>query len=48
MIQWVIVLVLIDSAIKIIINGYFLDVRFDIIPNLFEFRPKFNDHYLVS
>jgi len=45
MIKWVIVLVLIDSAIKIIINGYFLDVRFDIIPNLFEFRPKFNDHY---
>ena len=45
MILWVIVLVLIDSAIKIIINGYFLDVRFDIIPNLFEFRPKFNDHY---
>ena len=45
MILWVILLVLIDSAIKIIINGYFLDVRFDIIPNLFEFHPKFNDHY---
>ena len=45
MIWWVILLVVIDSAIKIIINGYFLDVRFDIIPNLFEFRPKFNDHY---
>ena len=45
MILWVIVLVLIDSAIKIIINGYFLNVRFEIIPNLFEFRPKFNDHY---
>ena len=45
LIKWLIVLALIDSAIKIIINQYFLDVRFDIIPNLFEFRPKFNDHY---
>jgi len=41
----VILSVLADSVIKIIINGYFLDVRFDIIPNLFEFKPVFNKQY---
>ena len=41
----VVLLVAIDSAIKLIIYECFFDVRFEIIPNLFEFWPKFNDHY---
>jgi lipoprotein signal peptidase len=39
---WVIILVIIDQIIKIIVNAYFLESRFDIIPSLFEFRPCFN------
>ena len=39
-------LVIIDQAIKIVINSYFLNVRFDIIPSLFEFLPTFNYKYI--
>ncbi|MDR3285922.1 MAG: signal peptidase II [Prevotellaceae bacterium] len=42
---WIALLVIIDQVIKIIINTYFLDIRFNIIPSLFEFYPKFNDKY---
>ena len=42
---WVIALFAIDQIIKIVINQYFLDVRFDIIPPLFYFRPKFSQNY---
>ena len=33
------------ERLKIIINSFFLDVRFDIIPSLFEFKPTFNDKH---
>jgi lipoprotein signal peptidase len=39
---WGIILVVIDQIIKIIVNSYFLECRFDIIPSLFEFSPTFN------
>ena len=42
---WAIALFVIDQVVKIIINRYFIDVRFDIIPPLFYFRPKFNHNY---
>ena len=42
---WAIALFIIDQIIKIVINRYFIDVRFDIIPPLFYFKPKFNIHY---
>ena len=41
----IIILFTIDQVIKIIINLYFLDVRFDIIPPLFYFKPMFNLKY---
>jgi hypothetical protein len=41
-ILWIAMLVFIDQIIKIIINKYFFDYRFEIIPSLFEFRPVFN------
>lgn len=39
---WIIALVAIDMLIRIIIGVFWLDVRFDIIPGLFEFKPVFN------
>jgi cytochrome c oxidase subunit IV len=42
---WIITLAVIDQTIKIIINAYFLECRFDIIPSLFEFRPVWNDKH---
>ena len=39
---WTTILVIIDQIVKIIVNSYFLESRFDIIPSLFEFRPTFN------
>ena len=42
---WSIALFAIDQIIKIVINQYFLDVKFDIIPPLFYFRPAFNHNY---
>ena len=42
---WILLLIGIDQIIKIIINSFFLDVRFDIIPSLFEFKPFFNDKH---
>ncbi len=42
---WVIALFAVDQVIKIVIDRYFLDVNFDILPPLFYFRPYFNDEY---
>lgn len=43
LIWWVIALASIDVLIKVIIDAYFLDTRFTIIPGLVEFKPTFND-----
>ena len=42
---WAIALFTIDQIIKIVINQYFMDVKFDIIPPLFYFRPKQSQDY---
>ena len=39
------ILIAIDQAIKIIINIYFLEYQFEIIPSLLEFKPTFNDKH---
>jgi lipoprotein signal peptidase len=44
-IYWVVILVTIDQLIKIIIYHYFFDIRFDFIPSLLGFHPKFNDKF---
>lgn len=36
---------MIDQLSKIIVHHYFLDLKFDIIPNLFEFYPVYNTKY---
>jgi len=41
----VIVLFFVDQIIKVIIDRYFLDIKFDIIPPLFYFKPTFNHEY---
>ena len=42
---WVIALFVIDQMVKIVIDRYFLDLTFDIIPPLFYFKPTFNHQY---
>lgn len=44
-IWWIILLILIDQATKIVIYHFYMDTHFDIIPSLFEFRPVFNDKH---
>ena len=44
-ILWIFLLIVIDQVIKIIINSFFFEVRFEIIPSLFEFKPIFNDKH---
>ena len=39
------ILIIADQVIKIIINSFFLESQFDIIPSLFEFKPSFNDKH---
>ena len=39
---WILLLIVIDQAIKILINSFFLESQFEIIPSLFEFKPFFN------
>ena len=41
-ISWILILIVIDQSIKIVINTYFLDYQFDIIPSFMEFKPTFN------
>lgn len=42
---WIIFLIAIDQAVKIVINTYFLDAHFEIIPGLLEFKPFFNSKH---
>ena len=42
---WSSALLGIDQIVKVVIYQYFLDLRFDIIPPLFYFKPKFNYNY---
>ena len=44
-ILWIFILIIADQVIKIIINSFFLESQFEIIPSLFEFRPSFNDKH---
>lgn len=41
-ILWILILVVIDQTIKIIIDTYFGECQFEIIPSLLEFNPTFN------
>jgi len=41
-ILWICLFVLLDQVSKLIINTWFFDTHFTIIPSLFEFHPKFN------
>ena len=38
----ILTLVVADQVIKIVINAFFLETQFEIIPSLFEFKPFFN------
>lgn len=42
---WISVLIIADQSIKIVINSYFLDCQFDIIPSFLEFKPTFNTRH---
>lgn len=44
-ILWVILLILIDQAVKIIIHHSFMDSNHMFIPDLLEFKPVFNSGY---
>ena len=44
-ISWILLLVVLDQTTKIIINSFFLEIQFEIIPSLFEFKPIFNNKY---
>src|SRR5665647_3687236 len=41
-ILWTLILIVIDQSIKIIINTYLVECKFDIIPSFVEFNPTFN------
>jgi len=42
---YICLLIVIDQAIKIVIYSFFMEVRIEIIPSLFEFFPYFNDKH---
>lgn len=42
LILWICLLVILDQGSKLIINTWFFDTRFTLIPSLLEFYPKFN------
>jgi len=42
---WAVFLFVVDQMFKVVIDRYFLDVQFDIIPPLFYFNPTFNHQY---
>ena len=44
-ILWILLLTTIDQLVKLVIHAYYMDVRFEIIPSLFEFAPVFNSNY---
>jgi hypothetical protein len=44
-ISWTLLLIIIDQTIKIIINNFLLESKFEIIPSLLEFKATFNNKY---
>lgn len=44
-IAWILILIFIDQFIKILINIYFGNTHFEIIPSLIEFKPTFNERH---
>jgi signal peptidase II len=42
---WTTVLFVIDRVVKVVIDRYFINVKFEIIPPVFYFRPTFNPQY---
>jgi hypothetical protein len=44
-IGWILILIFTDQIIKILINIYFGNVHFEIIPSLIEFKPTFNERH---
>lgn len=42
---WICVLVIADQAIKIIIDTFYFEGHFEIIPSMLEFKPIFNDKH---
>src|SRR5690554_7262375 len=44
-IAWILILIFTDQTIKILINVYFGNVHFEIIPSLLEFKPTFNERH---
>ena len=42
---WISILIIADQSIKIVINSYFLDCQFDIVPSFLEFKPTFNTRH---
>ena len=41
-ITWILILITIDQTIKILVQNFYGDLHFEIIPSLFEFKPTFN------
>jgi lipoprotein signal peptidase len=39
---WILILIILDQAIKILIYNLFGEIHFEIIPSLIEFKPTFN------
>ena len=39
---WIFILIIIDQLIKILIYNFYLELNFEIIPSILEFRPSFN------
>ena len=44
-IAWILILIFTDQTIKILINIYFGNAHFEIIPSLIEFKPTFNERH---
>ena len=42
---WILILIIIDQAIKILIYNLFGEIHFEIIPSLIEFKPTFNVYH---
>lgn len=42
---WVILLIILDQAVKMIIHHSFIDLNIVLVPNLLEFKPNFNPNY---
>jgi hypothetical protein len=42
---WALVLFVADQIVKVVIDSFFINVKFEIIPPLFYFKPTFNHQY---